>query len=222
MIRIEMAALIGAFVFGAQCASASCLNEAEDFAERICGEISRRGSSQMITASGKLTVEAQGLLQETLGSIGGEFAGEAEKKTFENVLQEQLGPELVNVRQCRTRMAEAAIKQVCERPAPSCRHPDFGQAGWARQETLHGTSGWRSGGYNQDAYCTDFIASVVQARQLGGKPYSLEKTGSSEEARWTGPLRRHRQYNYHCSVKLSWEPIYNERKDPRCAPPIRD
>lgn len=203
---------------GCSTALAACLDEAADFAGRICGEVSNRGASRIITTSGELTAEAKGLIRQILGTAGGTVKADAEIITYENVVREQLGPELINVRDCKTRMAEAAIKAACTKPSTyrTCRHRDFGQTGWAREEVLQGTSGWRGGGYNQNAWCDDLIRSSISARQLGGTSYLIEKVSSSEEGRWTGTFNRDRQYNYHCKVKLLWEPIYNERTDPRC------
>jgi hypothetical protein len=96
-------------------ATANCLDEAAVFARNICGEISSRGSSRLVTSSGELNAEAKGLLRSLLGSAGGELKGEAQFATYENVLREQLGSELLDVRSCRIKMAEAAIKQACEK-----------------------------------------------------------------------------------------------------------
>jgi hypothetical protein len=106
-------------VMTARSAIADCLDEATIFARNICGEISSRGSSRLVTSSGELNAEARGLLRSLLGSAGGELRGETQFNAYENVLREQLGPELVNVRDCRIKMAEAAIKQACERPEKS-------------------------------------------------------------------------------------------------------
>jgi len=98
-----------------------------------------------------------------------------------------------------------------------CSLPIFGQSGWQNEEPLSGTSGWRGGGYNQGAYCTEFMNSIVSSRKLTGTVYKLEPTGSSEEDRKTGFMDTGpHQYNYHCKVKLSSVPIYNERADERC------
>ena len=61
--------------------------------------------------------------------------------------------------------------------------------------------------------------SIVSSRKLAGTLYKLEKTGSSEEDRNTGFMGTGpHEYNYHCTVKLSSVPIYNERADERCGP----
>ena len=98
-------------------AVADCLTEAATFAKRICGEVSSRGSAKLVTGSGELNAEAKGLLLRALGTAGGEFKGQTEISSYENVLRSQLATELINVRECGIRMAEAAMKQVCTNSA---------------------------------------------------------------------------------------------------------
>jgi hypothetical protein len=199
-------------------ATASCLTEAADFAQRICGEVKTRGSSTLVKADGELTAEAKGLIRQFLGSGGATLQGQTEFTTYENVLQQQLAGELVDIRQCGIRMAEAAMNQVCTK-APSyktCQNSAFGLAGWANAETLQGTSGWRRGGYNPGAFCTDFTNSVVAGRGLGNQPHLVENVKPEEEQRRTGILNSVAEYNYHCSFTLRWNPIYNQRTDPLC------
>ena len=97
-----------------------------------------------------------------------------------------------------------------------CALPEFGLSGWAKEETLNGTSGWKGGGYNQNAFCNDFINATLTARALPGSGYKVETVTSSEEGRWTGTFGRDRQYNYHCTIRLYVGPIYNSKQDPRC------
>jgi hypothetical protein len=104
-----------------QAAFADCLTDAATFANRICGEVSNRGSSRLVTGSGELNAEARGLIRRLLGSAGGELKGETEFTGYENVLREQLASELVNVRQCGIRMAEAAMRQACTAANPGVR-----------------------------------------------------------------------------------------------------
>ena len=68
----------------------------------------------MLTASGKLSVEAKGLLSRFVGSAGADVNGEAVEKSFEGVLQEQLGPERNSARQCRSEMAKFVTSEVCK------------------------------------------------------------------------------------------------------------
>jgi len=104
--------LVG-FVTGISSAEAfaSCLDEAADFAQRICGAINDRGKTTLVTTSGDLNAEAKGLIKQLLGSAGANFQGGATIKTYENVLQEQLQQEHFD--QCAQNMAKAGIEQVC-------------------------------------------------------------------------------------------------------------
>jgi hypothetical protein len=158
-------------------AYAECLQEAGDFAERICGQVKTMGKSTLVTANGDLTDEAKSLIAKALGQLGGNLQGTVEIQTFEIVLHEQLASELVNVRQCGIQMAKAVMDQVCTKTPvwKTCTNQAFGLSRWDNEETLHGTSGWRGGGYNEGAYCTDFINATIHARGLGDAPHLVEE-----------------------------------------------
>jgi hypothetical protein len=215
MRKILFAAVVLSFGGLSNAWGASCLDEAATFAERICGAIQQGGSSSVLTASGQLSAEAKGWLSRFLGSGSAGVNGDVVEKKFVGVVQEQLGPERVDARKCLREMATLGTGEVC-RQLGTCGLPEFGQTGWRRTEVVHGTSGWRGGGSNPEAYCNEVKASAIAARNLGGKDYAAEILRSSEEGRWTGPFGRHREYNFHCDIKLSWEPAYVERADPRC------
>jgi hypothetical protein len=200
-------------------AYADCLQAAADFAQTICGEVNTMGRSALVTANGDLTAEAKSLIAKALGQIGGTVEGKVEIKTCEDVLRHQLAGELVNLHQCGIEIANAAY-QVCTKAAvwKTCANQAFGLAGWAHEETLDGTSGWRSSGYNQGAYCTEFINSVIQTRGLSNLPHLVDDVQSSEENRRTGWMNTVAEYNYHCLIRLHWNPIYNQKADPICGP----
>ncbi|WP_213290989.1 hypothetical protein [Bradyrhizobium sp. sGM-13] len=210
--------VVAATILYCQEADAQCLKEAGDFAERICGQVKQIGKSTLITGKGDLTAEAKGLIARAIGQLGGQVGVDVQTKDFENVLQEQLGPELVNVRECGAKMAQLAIGQVCSK-APSwktCANQAFGVDRWENEEKLNGTSGWRGGGFNQGAYCTEFINSVVAGRKLGDRPHDVVGMTSSEENRRTGTFKERAEYNYHCSLTLRWNPVYKQKADPIC------
>lgn len=208
----------GAEVGLAPIARAECLKEAGDFAERICGQVKQAGKSTLVTAKGELTAEAKGIVARALGQLGGTVGVDVQSKDFENVVQEQLAGELVDVRKCGTQMATLAINQICTK-APRwkvCANQAFGIDHWENTERLQGTSGWRGGGYNQGAYCSDFINSVVNGRQLGNKPHDVSNVTMGEENRRSGTFRERAEYNYHCAITLSWNPVYKQKADPIC------
>lgn len=201
-----------------QMASAQCLKEAGDFAERICGQVKQDGKSKLLTAKGDLNADAKGIIAKFLGQLGGSFGVEVQTTEFEGVIQQQLRDELVDVRKCGSQMATLAINQICTK-APSwkvCSHPSFGIDHWENSERLQGTTGWRGGGYNPGAYCTDFINSVVRSRNLGDKPHNISGVAPGEENRRTGMFNEHAEYNYHCAITLSWNPVYKQKADPIC------
>ncbi|MGH0036981.1 MAG: hypothetical protein ACQGVK_18290 [Myxococcota bacterium] len=96
-----------------------------------------------------------------------------------------------------------------------CRHPDFGQVGWAYNDTITQSSGWVGGGSNPTNWCNQLIAATVRGRSIGPQ-HKATVIDKSEQGKWTGTFNRTRKYNYHCTIKLEWEPVYRERRDPRC------
>ena len=100
-------------------ALATCLDDAATFADRVCGELSNHGSSQLITGSGELSAEARGLIARMLGSAQGSASVNEAVSTYENVAREQLAQEHANVRDCKAHMVDVAVKQVCKQAAQS-------------------------------------------------------------------------------------------------------
>ena len=99
------------FVFSfSTSAHSGCLDDMAKFAEQICGEISKNGSSSIVNASGGLNAEAEGLLKKFLGGAGVEGRFEVAKQSYENVLREDLGSELQNNRNCRIKMVDVGQK----------------------------------------------------------------------------------------------------------------
>jgi hypothetical protein len=111
--RVRSGLVAVALMFPPSIAFASCLEEAAGFAERVCGEISSRGSSQLISGSGGFNAEAKGLIARMLGTAQGDAKVDAALSSYENVAREELTKEHANVRDCRIRMVEVAVKQVC-------------------------------------------------------------------------------------------------------------
>lgn len=96
-------------------AHASCLEQAAAFAERICGEISNKGSSRLVSGSGELTAEAQGIVARILGNARGSAKVEAATSSYENVIREELAKEHKDRRGCAERMASVGVAQECNK-----------------------------------------------------------------------------------------------------------
>jgi hypothetical protein len=116
-MRIGFWAVLCGFVVSISTTSstlASCPDDAAAFAERVCGEISNRGSSQLITTSGELTAEAKGLVARMIGSAQGGANFNDTVQTYENVAREELAKDHANTRDCRAHMADVGVKQACK------------------------------------------------------------------------------------------------------------
>jgi Caspase domain len=95
----------------------------------------------------------------------------------------------------------------------TCRLPEFGQEGWIRSEVYSGQTGWVDGGFDQNWGCKEVAGDFIRNRAISERN-SVEKISSSERSQkdWLG----HVTYSYSCTVKVSWDPLYNEKTDPKC------
>ena len=193
MLR-RLSAVMMATVLSAS-ASAGCLDEVASFAERICGQIKTSGSSQLTEANGELKAEVSGIVRRVLGEGGGAINVKHLGDAYENVLRQDLGKELFDVRSCRIKMVEVGRSEACKAAVSykTCRHPDFGRAGWLQLETFSQTSGWVGGGSNPTNWCNQLITQYASSRSLGSN-YQGKILQSSEESNkdWQG----HVTYNY--------------------------
>jgi hypothetical protein len=196
-------------------AVASCLDDVSTFAIRICGEIDKSGKASTVDASGKLDASVSNIITRIAGGGSANVSGSVLVKTFENVTQDQLGNELFNVRECREKMVDVAVKQVCQKPPTykTCSRPEFGQAGWARSEEIAQTSGWVGGGSNPANWCNELINQTISGRAIGPQhEVKINDKGESSKRDVMG----HVSYNYSCKITIQWEPVYNQRQDPLC------
>lgn len=98
----------------------------------------------------------------------------------------------------------------------TCSRPEFGQIGWQRNVTINQSSGWVGPGSNQDNWCNQLINQTVQGRGIGNE-HEVKVISKGEEGRWgNAVLHTNRQYNYHCQIIISWDPIYQAKADPAC------
>ena len=95
----------------------------------------------------------------------------------------------------------------------ACRLPDFGQVGWLRTEDFAGSTGWVDGGHDQGWGCAEVAGQFINRRAIGPRN-KVERLSPSEESR--KDILGHVTYKYSCTVRVSWDPLYEERVDPRC------
>jgi hypothetical protein len=94
-----------------------------------------------------------------------------------------------------------------------CTENDYHQVGWNRSEQISGSSGWVGGGSNPTNWCNQLINNSIQSRSIGPK-HETRVISSSEEGRWTGI--RVRQYNYHCTFLINWDPKLEKKEGVIC------
>lgn len=98
----------------------------------------------------------------------------------------------------------------------TCALPEFGQIGWQRNVTVNQSSGWVGPGSNPDNWCNELINRTIQGRDIGPE-HDAKVISKGEEGRWgNAMLHTNRQYNYHCQVIISWDPIYQSKSSPAC------
>lgn len=90
-----------------------CLDDAAMFADRICGVISRSGS----TSRSQVEAEIKAEIQKFAVDVQGQLNAEQIVQQYENVAQDQLQKELQDTRSCRKEMVAVAI-QICP-PTPA-------------------------------------------------------------------------------------------------------
>lgn len=188
------------------------------FVERVClnpvgGKFVRTEIAGSIRADSAGLAKALGL---TLGADGRLYRGTEE---YEGIPIDRLPKEIFTPAQCKSRLVEMLFEErklLAQRKVvsfASCRHPDFGQAGWSRTENYTGSSGWRDGGSNPTNWCNDLAAKFLRERQIGpAHQVSFHDVWEESNKDWKG----HVTYNYHCTARVAWEPLYHERTDARC------
>lgn len=96
-------------------ALASCLKDASDFAEKICGQIQTSGNHSLVETNGDLKIGVSGIVRKVLGNADSTINGKYLSESYENVLQKDLSKELFNIRDCRMKMAQVGESELCSK-----------------------------------------------------------------------------------------------------------
>lgn len=106
-------------------ARASCLDDAVKFADQICGEIAKDGSSNKEEVTGNLEARTKGVLR-AIGAGSVSISAGAHREAYEGVIREQLAADRYDARACRQKMQEVARRETCtpkdERTPPKDQH----------------------------------------------------------------------------------------------------
>jgi hypothetical protein len=74
-----------------------------------------------------------------------------------------------------------------------------------------GQSGWRGGGYNQNAFCQELMRLKESAI---GATITWSDQNSSENRR--KDFLGHAEYNYSCTIQARWDPVFKLARGPEC------
>jgi hypothetical protein len=94
-----------------------------------------------------------------------------------------------------------------------CSHPSHEVIGYQYTEIVTGSSGWRGGGYNQVAWCSD-VKRKKEASIGSSIIWSDERRSEDRRKDILGKA----EYNYHCTITAQWGPIYASKRSSACGP----
>jgi len=108
------------FLAGGSAASAQSLNlealrAVQEFAAEFCGELMTEGSSQNVKVDGSAEAKLSGLLDK-LADIGVQGTAEFDQQKYVGLVREELGDDLKNNRECRTRVWDDLKVAVISKP----------------------------------------------------------------------------------------------------------
>ncbi len=118
--------------------------------------------------------------------------------------------DIPTVAMCKSELAKIILQRATTN---TCRLKDFGQEGWNRTENYANSSDWVGGGHDQGWWCNQVANQFIASRKINSDS-TWEKVTSGEESH--KDTFGHVTYKYSCTVKVSWDPLYFEKQDPRC------
>lgn len=98
-------------------------------------------------------------------------------------------------------------------PTPKpCRDKSHGVERYQRTFPASRDSNWMGGGFNQGAWCNQVIAELSRANPDG----AFRIMAQSEDSHTTCAPLNCPQYQYHCTVEVSADPLYAEKLSSAC------
>jgi hypothetical protein len=129
------------------------------------------------------------------------------------VLQEQLKKYPEPQDECLSYYIDnASIRELLSRPPyKSCSHPSHGIETYKYQEIVTNSSGWVSGGRDQNWWCAT-MKNSYQASRNQAVTWKDQRSSEQSKKDWLG----HVEYKYLCTATALWEPIYKEQASKYC------
>jgi hypothetical protein len=112
IVSIVFAALT--ILQGKPAAAASCLDDVATFAIRICGDIATTGSSTVVDANGNIDANISNIIKKVVGGASTSINGHILYDTYVGVARDQLASVHFNDIDCRQKMVNVAVSQVCQ------------------------------------------------------------------------------------------------------------
>ena len=129
------------------------------------------------------------------------------------VLQEQLKKYSEPQDECLSYYIDnTSIRELLSRPPyKSCRHPSHGIETYKYQEIVTNSSGWVSGGRDQNWWCTT-MKKAYQSSRNDAVTWKDQRSSEQSKKDWLG----HVEYKYLCTATALWEPLYKEKASKYC------
>jgi len=93
---------------------------------------------------------------------------------------------------------------------PECRHASHGVERYEKDSIVNRWGNWRRGGYNQGAFCNDFLADLQRAHPQS--TFTFVKSDERSRMTWD----RHAEYKYYCEFRRQEQPLFEVRRSIAC------
>ena len=122
-------------------------------------------SSATLPIQGKVKANA-GLLAKIISGEG-DISASRQEELYVGIPFEKLPDNIPTVSMCKSELVKILLarKKVT---INTCRHADFGQEGWKKQETYTDSSGRLDGGHDQNWWCLSRRYFQRSAERMGG------------------------------------------------------
>jgi hypothetical protein len=95
-------------------AAATCLDDVANFAIRICGDIANSGTSTVVDANGNIDASISNIIKMVVGGASTSINGHILYDTYVGVARDQLAGVHFSDIDCRQKMVNIAVAQVCQ------------------------------------------------------------------------------------------------------------
>lgn len=176
------------------------------FAQSICGDIPSGTLSKTLI---KGAVEAKAGVLASILTGSANVGADKIREVYTGIPLDNLPENIPTVAMCKLELTKVLLARK-KKVANKCRDPDFGQEGWRWSERYTDSSGRLGGGHDPGWWCNRVAASFISSRNIGPEN-KVERISYDESS--DKDFFGHVTYQYTCTLKISWGPIYKEKQD---------